>query len=395
MNNKVIRVAVVYHVFAHYREAVIRELLEQDALAIRYYFFSDIESRDGIELSSIGSDSGLRFGLGAECQWARVKNRWFGKYLLWQDGVVDVALDKKFDCIIFLGSMYYISTWLGAVIARARGKRVLMWTHGYLRDEPGLKGLLRKLFYRLADGFLLYGNRAKQIMKKKGFDENSIFVVYNSLDYRAQQDIRCSFNEAKATETRGKLFRNSQLGTLIFTGRLTKSKRVDLLLDALVELRLRGLLLNLIIVGDGPELESLREFVNRNGLESNVVFYGSCYEEKVLGGLIMTADISVSPGEVGLNAIHSMAFGTPVITHDDADRQGPEWEAVEHGLTGFFFERNSHLSLADAIFDYYSSGKAKRYYFDNCVSKVENYYSATAQVKVINEAVLGLKCFGI
>lgn len=388
MNDKVIRVAVIYHVFAHYREAVIRELLEQDARDIRYYFFSDVESRDGIKLSSIGGDSGLRCGLGAECQWTRVRNRWFGKYLLWQNGVVDVALDNKFDCIIFLGSMYYISTWLGAIIAKARGKRVLMWTHGYLRDERGLKGLIRKLFYCLADGFLLYGNRAKGIMENKGFNKDSIFVVYNSLDYRAQSDIRCAFSEVEAVETRNKLFQNSQLGTLIFTGRLIRSKRVDLLLEALIELRLRGLLLNLIIVGDGPELESLREIVNSNGLESNVIFYGSCYDEKVLGDLIMTADVSVSPGEVGLNAIHSMAFGTPVITHNDADRQGPEWEAVEHGLTGFVFNKNCHLSLADAIFDYYASGKTKKYYFDNCVSKVENCYSAAAQVRVINEAVL-------
>ena len=44
-------------------------------------------------------------------------------------------------------------------------------------------------------------------------------------------------------------------------------------------------------------------------------------------------DITVSPDKVGLTAIHSMAYGRPVITHDNMDRQGPEVEAVIPGRT--------------------------------------------------------------
>ena len=46
-------------------------------------------------------------------------------------------------------------------------------------------------------------------------------------------------------------------------------------------------------------------------------------------------------------AIHALAYGTPVITHDDLDRQMPEVEVISEGLTGAFFKHGDVADLAE------------------------------------------------
>src|SRR5262249_57148805 len=112
--------------------------------------------------------------------------RWITPDILWQGGAVRIALDPQFDVIIFLGSMWHLSTWVAAVLARLSGKRVLMWTHGVLRREQGLRGYMRRAFYRLAHGLLLYGFRARDLLGADHFQAEQLYVVYNSLDVPAQ-----------------------------------------------------------------------------------------------------------------------------------------------------------------------------------------------------------------
>lgn len=51
---------------------------------------------------------------------------------------------------------------------------------------------------------------------------------------------------------------------------------------------------------------------------------------------IYNADLCVSPGNVGLTAMHSLVFGCPVITHNCFEWQMPEFEAIQPGITGDF-----------------------------------------------------------
>ena len=44
----------------------------------------------------------------------------------------------------------------------------------------------------------------------------------------------------------------------------------------------------------------------------------------------------VSPGNVGLTAIHSLSYGTPVLTHNNFNNQMPEVESIQPGFNGYF-----------------------------------------------------------
>lgn len=65
--------------------------------------------------------------------------------------------------------------------------------------------------------------------------------------------------------------------------------------------------------------------------------------------MFYNADVCVSPGNVGLTAIHSLTYGCPVITHNNFPFQGPEFESIIQGKTGDFFQENDVNSLADTI----------------------------------------------
>ncbi len=84
-------------------------------------------------------------------------------------------------------------------------------------------------------------------------------------------------------------------------------------------------------------------------LHDNVWLFGPCYEEDVIGELIYNADICVSPGSIGLTAIHSLMYGTPVVTHNDLTTQGPEFEAIIEGYNGAFFEKDNVNDLCKKI----------------------------------------------
>ena len=146
------RVAVVYHFFAHYRRAVVESLARDDTH--EWHFIGDVRDFDSdIKPAELGEH--VRFHR-APCH--RV---W--KSIMWQSGLLRLALSPRWGAIVFLGSPKYLSTWVAAALARLTGKRVLFWTHGWTKTPGGLSSLVRNAFYSLANDLLLYGRWAKTI----------------------------------------------------------------------------------------------------------------------------------------------------------------------------------------------------------------------------------------
>jgi glycosyltransferase involved in cell wall biosynthesis len=278
------------------------------------------------------------------------------------------------------------------MIARMKGKRILMWSHGFLKEENGIKGFMRTLFYRLSDGMLLYGNRAKNILINKGFDPSNLYVVYNSLDYDLQCKIRDNINESMLAEYRI-IFIHPMLPMLIYIGRLTANKKLDMLINAAKRLHSRGMRVNVLIVGDGPVFEALKKYSEDLGLKEYVVFYGACYKEEEIGILIRMSDVCVAPGEVGLTCMHSLIYGTPVITHDNSNMQGPEWEAIIPGETGDLYKYGEIENLSLVIETWLNKRGSKENIAKACQRIIDQYYNPHYQIEVINRAVRGVPSF--
>jgi glycosyltransferase involved in cell wall biosynthesis len=387
-NSENISVAIVYHYLPHYREAIFNLLCRQNYPDPKYIIFSDnrtydsIKTIDPIKASVPPAKGGIN--------WRFIRNYGFGKYFLWQQGLIRLAISKEFKVIIYLGNIYHLSTWVSLIIARLSGKRTLMWTHGFLRDERGIKGWLRTRFYKLSNGLLLYGNIAREILIKRGFDPDSLYVVYNSLDYDRQCRIRKSIDEQILSDLKKKLFPFPALPVVIFNGRLTPQKKLDMIIRAVGILRERDANVNLLFVGDGPERKLLEKRAHDFSLHERVVFYNACYNEEELGPLISLADLCVAPGEVGLTCMHSLVYGTPVITHNNPENQMPEWEAIQPGINGAFFKEDDVNDLAKVIGEWLNKQHSREEVRRNCHDVVDKFYNPLFQQKVLNAAVCNI-----
>lgn len=370
------RVAYFTNIAPHYRERLWLNLCKEEEFDIHFYF--DPVSRSKIKSIDFTSTQWVDYSTRLH----HLKNVSFKGRIVFQLSLIRNVLFKKWDALIFLGDANLISTWIAVPLARLLGKRIIFWGHGLYGSEKGLQLLLRKTFLSMANYNLVYGNWAKSQMIKHGIREESIDVIYNSLDYDQSKNLReQAIDENFYGES--KFFNNSSK-TLIFIGRLTSEKRIHLIFDALEKLKNQNKYFNLLIVGDGEEREKLSEIANK--LNLSVCFFGACYDEKVISKLISNADLCVSPGNVGLTAIHALSYGTPVCTHGDFTQQMPEVESIVEGDTGCFFDLAKE-DLAETIDKWFSKVKSRDEVRRNCYSRIDSFFNPNIQVEIIKKAL--------
>ena len=378
--NKV-KTAIIYHYIAHYRKHIFETLSKESINSnIQYEIFADDKANiDSIKVLNHETDS-------EKINWYKIRCRWITKDIMWQWGAIKVALSKKYQCIILLGNMYFVSTWIAAIIARLTGKRVLMWTHGTRKKESGIKGIVRRSFYRLAHGLLLYGEWGKSILLESKLNPETLYVVNNSLDYDNQKSIRDNITQKEKDELRRRLHIPNNSHIIISICRLTKTKQLSLLVNAIANTED----IYALIVGDGPDKENLQKLSSSLGIEKKVIFYGSSYCEEDNAKLFSISDLCVIPGDIGLTAMHAMAYGVPVITHNNFEVQGPEFEAIQPDITGDFFQFGNLVDLVRVINKWISTPKSDEKAI-NCISRIEEKYTVIFQRKIFHYAVLGNK----
>lgn len=367
------KVAIVYPFFAHYRAPVLRELMTNGVHD--YYLLGDTADPSG-SIKTIDFNGDPRF--------IATRSKHLTPGVMWQRGLLGAALKGTYDCYIFLGNAAWPSTWLAAVGARLRGRRVLFWTHGWTRPERGFKRIFRASFYRLAHGLLLYGHYARDIGLRMGFKPAQLRVIYNSLDFELQRELLDAIGDDHRLQLRQELF-GATTPVVIASARLTKAKRFDVLIRALGQLRRAGKHANLLVVGTGPEQAALTALAGSEGVHA--AFVGACYDERRLAALFSCANVTVSPGNVGLTCMHSLAYGVPVVTHDTAEEQFPEWEAIAPGVTGGLFKQGSVESLAEAIAAWIETPLVEPATRQRCIESIRDRYHPAVQRALIESAV--------
>ncbi|MBO4807258.1 MAG: glycosyltransferase [Paludibacteraceae bacterium] len=307
----------------------------------------------------------------------------------YQPGVLPLLRKRKdYDAYILLGETRAISTWLFSLLARFfPKKKIFFWSHGWYGKESKIETFLKKILFRLPNGgTFLYGNHARNLMIKEGFSSEKLYVIHNSLAYSQHLKIRKDLRRSSIYEDH---FNNTNFN-LIFVGRLTPVKRLDQLLYALSKCEEKGYCYNLTLVGEGSQLNELKVLTENLGLAGRVWFFGSSYDEVELANFIYNADLCVSPGNVGLTAIHSMTFGTPVLSHNCFKWQMPEYEAIKEGETGSFFEINDINSLADSIISWLEKKSGERESVRKaCMDMIDMEWNPLYQINLLKKVLLG------
>ncbi len=127
---------------------------------------------------------------------------------------------------------------------------------------------------------------------------------------------------------------------------LARHKRMDLVIDAVADLRNRGRNVTLTIVGDGPERQALEEQVASLGLQDKVEFAGLVAVSD-MPATLAKGHMLVSASEFetfGVTLIEGLALGMPIV----ATRSGGP-DSIVTPAVGRFVDEWSGAAIADAV----------------------------------------------
>ena len=219
--------------------------------------------------------------------------------------------------------------------------------------------MIRKYYYSFVDANINYLENSYDLLKTFNVKKESIFISYNSPDteslFLAKRNVEgiLSYNPHR----------------LIHVGRLVKWKRVDLLIQAVADLSESFQNLELLVIGSGPELDSLTLLTEKLGVSSKVLFVGAIYNYIELAKYFNSGGIYVLGGMGGLSINEAMAFGKPVIC---SICDGTEKKLVRDGYNGYIFKNGNIESLKSKIVEMISDNEKIVKFGKNSESIIRN-----------------------
>lgn len=361
------RICCIFNLAAHYR-APIYKLIDKE---IKSDFFIGDSVKSPMKKMNYSELSGFK---------GELRNIYLLGNVYWQKGAIKTVF-SGYKHYIITGEPHCLSTWIILLFARVSFKKTYLWTHGWYGRESKIRKIIKKIFFGLSNHVLLYGDYARGLMIDEGFKVEKLHCIYNSLDYDTQIKVRKSLKRSNVFNER---FGNDN-PVLCYVGRIQKVKRLDMLIESMVILKNKyKKLLNLVIVGKESEDTDIVEMINKNKLSDNVWIYGPSYDENELGSIFFNSNLCVSPGNVGLTAIHSLTYGCPVITHDNFKNQMPEFEVITPGVTGYFFEEKNIDDLALKINEWLKFHPAVNDSIRNeCYKVIDEKYNPHYQIQLL------------
>lgn len=173
---------------------------------------------------------------------------------------------------------------------------------------------------------------------------------------------------------------------VLYLGRLSYEKRIDVLLEAFTRLHARDDDARLVVAGTGPANDDLQDDARRLGVEDLVRFEGHVPGHR-LPATYAAADAFASASEIetqGLTLLEAMAVGRPVAV----SAVGGYLDVVRDGENGYLFPRSDADAAARALVQALDAPASVRtsarrtaetYSAPRCVALLEQAYRDTTQ----------------
>jgi glycosyltransferase involved in cell wall biosynthesis len=236
-----------------------------------------------------------------------------------------------------IGTLFYA----GPAARLARVPLVVHTEHGkenYAgRLETRLLGRIAGLFVQ--SFFCLTDDMASAVEQHKIVPKSKVHVIRNGIDvarYAQRYDV------AATRLSLGIPLDAKVVGTV---GRLNEVKQQDLLIRAFASVKMRNPCAHLLLVGDGPLMQSLRRLSDDLGISDCVHFAGYQSETAPYQQCMDVFALTSRSEGMPQAALEACVAGVPVV----APQVGGLPELVEHGRTGFLFPPGDQQSLVDAL----------------------------------------------
>lgn len=208
-----------------------------------------------------------------------------------------------------------------------------------LTGDDKIAGIVRgwtAWFYKQADRVVVPSKATARSVSDLGVDEDRIQLLPRGVDTHL-------FTEQKRTPREWARFGMNGARKLLYVGRVSREKGLDVLMEAFDRLRQSQDNVELVVVGDGP----YREELAAQSADERVVFVGYQRGEQ-LARLYASADVFVFPSATdtfGNVVLEAHASGIPVVVVD----QGGPAEQVTPGVNGLVVHAGEPDEMAEAI----------------------------------------------
>lgn len=221
----------------------------------------------------------------------------------------------------------------------------LIMAKGYRRDgwQVRLNMLLERLTYRACDVSIETNESFRDIAISRGrMRQEDVFVVRNG-----PESDRFTGAAADAKHRHGRKH------MVAYVGMMAIQDGLDYLIDAarIIVADWQRHDIHFVLVGSGAELERLRKRVHRMNLGAYITFTGYVANARILGSVLATADVCVSPDpENAVNNVSTMikvmeymSFGKPIVQFDLHEGR------VSAGDASLYVAANDVTAFAKAI----------------------------------------------
>ena len=192
------------------------------------------------------------------------------------------------------------------------------------------------LFYcdKTANELIVPTKKTYDLFKQKYEVDKNIYIIPTGIEI--ERFYVENVDKKKVNSIKEKLKIKDDSFNIVFVGRLAKEKNVDLLLSAQKEIIKKNKNINLIIIGDGPDMEEYKGTSKKLGIDKNTFFTGKVpWEEVPLYYRIADVFATASTTETqGLTVIEAMAASVAPICIDDESFRN----TVIDGLNGRIFK---------------------------------------------------------
>jgi glycosyltransferase involved in cell wall biosynthesis len=232
---------------------------------------------------------------------------------------------------------------------RRHGVACFLWGDSNIRSEQvaGIKAVIKEALVgwiiRNCAGVMPCGTYGTQYFKKYGATDDRIFLFPNEPDYNLIWNIPASAVDA----VRGEYNFNPSRRRIVFSGRLVKLKRVELLIEAFLSIAATRPDWDLVIVGDGPMRSTWEAMVPEN-LQNRTHWIGFVDDQAKIGAIYQACDILCLTSDYeawSLVVMEAAAAGLAIVTSDVV---GASADLIVEGDNGFIFKSGdvAHLSRA-------------------------------------------------
>ena len=249
--------------------------------------------------------------------------------------------------------------------------------------RPSMVKYLVRGFLRDVDGVICPSEIVRDLLSKyKVKVEKRVIPTGIELAKFERPEIK----EENLQELRSKLGIQEDEKMLLSLSRISYEKNIQAVLDAFAEVLKEEDKVKLVVAGDGPYLDSLKEQAVKLNLQKHVIFTGMIApSETALYYKAADFFISASTSETqGLTYLESLASGTPVIAHGNpyldnliSDKMFGTLYYREQELAGAILEAliatpdMSEQKLADKLYEISAENFGKRvheFYLDAIIS---------------------------